>query len=130
MDQADLDEDDVGDVCDDDIDGDGLRNVCEVPVTDSCPSACADACGALSPCDGCAATDPRDGDSDDGGVGDGEEVMRGGDPLSADDDPLPGVLSGGGVYTCAAGQGRSPMASLFVLACLGLALVRRMGRRS
>ncbi|MCB9626268.1 MAG: thrombospondin type 3 repeat-containing protein [Sandaracinaceae bacterium] len=128
-DQADLNDDDEGDVCDDDIDGDGLLNICEIPVTDMCPLVCRDVCGALASCDGCAATDPRVADTDEGGLGDGEEVMRGGDPLNPVDDPLPGVLSGGGVYTCAAGHGRSPLASLFLLTCLGLALLRRAGGR-
>ncbi|MCA9578009.1 MAG: hypothetical protein KC668_21390 [Myxococcales bacterium] len=129
-DQANLDDDDDGDVCDEDIDGDGLRNICEIPTTDACPVACADVCADLPSCSGCAATDPRDADSDDGGLSDGAEVARGGDPLNEDDDVLPGLISGGGVYTCGVGHAGSPLAPLLAFVALGLALVVRRGSRS
>lgn len=129
-DQEDLDGDDAGDACDDDIDEDGLLNVCEIPETEACPTACAAICDTPADCDGCAATDPRAADTDEGGRGDGEEVARGSNPLDPVDDPLPGLLSGGGVYTCAAAPGRDTTLPLLGLLLLGLVVVRRSTRRS
>jgi MYXO-CTERM domain-containing protein len=92
---------------------------------------CAFDCRALCPddlpdCTGCADTDPRNPDTDDGGVPDGDEVARGSDPLEPEDDPLPGLVSGGGVFTCRAAPGRgSPALLLGLLGLLALALVRR-----
>ena len=128
--QEDLDDDMAGDVCDDDIDADGLLNVCEIPETETCPTACAAICDTPADCDGCAATDPRVVDTDEGGLPDGQEVGRGSDPLDAVDDPLPGLLSGGGVYTCAAAPGRDAGWRLLGLLLLGFAVVRRSVRRS
>ncbi|NIS32224.1 MAG: hypothetical protein GWO04_20720 [Actinobacteria bacterium] len=125
-DQADLDGDGEGDACDDDIDGDGLPNDCEVPATEMCGFECADLCLAgLDDCTGCADSDPRDPDTDAGGVSDGDEVMRGSDPLDDRDDPLPGLVTGGGVLYCGASSGRGA-SGLWVL---GLALVLLRRRR-
>jgi len=122
--QEDLDGDGLGDACDDDIDDDGLINVCESPVG-MCPLDCASNCGeGLEGCDGCAMTDPRDPDSDDGGVPDGEEVARGADPNDPVDDPLPGTVSGGGVFHCGAAPGGSPWPAALLLA-LAWAFARR-----
>jgi hypothetical protein len=63
-DQADLNDDGEGDVCDPDIDGDGLSNVIEIWL-------------------GC---DPYDPDTDDDGVWDGVEVVIGTNPLLPDTD--------------------------------------------
>ena len=63
--QSDLDGDGDGDACDADVDGDGLVDAHEATL----------------------GTDPRDGDTDDDGVGDGEEVhVYGSDPLDRDTD--------------------------------------------
>ncbi len=59
--QEDLDTDSAGDVCDDDIDGDGLMNTDEAT----------------------RGTDAYNSDSDGDGYTDGEEVTAGSDPLSA-----------------------------------------------
>ena len=131
--QEDLDSDGMGDACDDDIDGDGLNNGCESPVG-MCPFDCAMICMETTPdCDGCGPTDPRDADSDDGGVGDGDEVARGSDPLEPLDDPLPGVVTGGGVFTCGAASGHSPTGAPLGVALMLLWVVwsvrRRMGAR-
>ena len=63
-DQADLDNDGIGDACDEDIDGDGLSNVTEIWL-------------------GC---DPYDPDSDGDGVWDVVEILVGTNPLLADTD--------------------------------------------
>jgi MYXO-CTERM domain-containing protein len=128
--QENLDEDGTGDACDDDIDGDLLLNVCEIPEADACPAACATICATPADCDGCAATDPLDADTDAGGRSDGDEVARGSDPLLPVDDPLPGLLSGGGVYTCAATPGREAPLPLLGLLLLGVFVARRSTRRS
>jgi hypothetical protein len=128
-DQPDLDGDGLGDECDDDIDGDGLPNACEV-VASSCPRTCMELCHpSLPTCTGCGGSDPRDPDTDDGGRNDLDEVVRGSDPLDPIDDPLPGRVTGGGIFHCAAGGsgGRAPWA-LFVLAG-ALIAVRRRRRR-
>jgi hypothetical protein len=62
--QDDLDGDAIGDVCDDDIDGDGVLNDDEVAL----------------------GIDPTDPDSDDDGLDDGEEVSLGTDPSDPDSD--------------------------------------------
>jgi hypothetical protein len=128
--QEDLDEDDEGDACDADIDGDGLLNACEIPEASACPAQCADICDGLLDCDGCAATDPRLADTDEGGLPDGAEVARGGDPLAPADDPLPGLISGGGVYTCGARPGESSPFLWLSLLALGFTALRRGARRS
>jgi MYXO-CTERM domain-containing protein len=73
-DQADLDEDGIGDVCDDDRDGDGLSNDREVDI----------------------GTDPDDSDTDDDGIEDGIEVGddEPTDPLNPDSDG-DGLCDGG-----------------------------------
>ena len=69
-DQADLDGDTEGDVCDSDADGDGLANAVEtgtgiyIDLNDT-------------------GSDPLDPDSDDDGVNDGDEVAAGTDPNGA-----------------------------------------------
>ena len=130
-DQEDLDGDRMGDACDDDIDGDGLLNGCEIPATSMCPFDCAAICMDEVPdCNGCADTDPRNPDSDDGGVSDGDEVARGSNPNRAEDDPLPGLLTGGGVFNCGAAPGRAPNdGGLFLLALALGALGLRRSRR-
>jgi hypothetical protein len=81
-------------------------------------------------CDGCADTDPRVADTDDGGRSDGDEVARGSDPLDAEDDPLPGFITGGGIFTCGAAPGRSaPPFTLLALASAIVLVRRRRGGR-
>ena len=64
-DQADLDQDGIGDACDDDIDGDGLSNAQEASL----------------------GTDPQNPDTDGDGLTDGQEVnVYNTDPLKADTD--------------------------------------------
>ncbi len=122
--QEDLDGDMIGDACDDDIDGDGLTNGCESPAG-ACPFDCAMICmDGVPDCNGCAPTDPRDADSDDGGVGDGIEVGRGSNPQDPIDDPLPGMVTGGGAFTCGAAPGGAPLPALLLLAA-ALLWVRR-----
>ncbi len=126
-DQADLDGDESGDACDPDIDGDGLLNVCEIPSTMRCPADCAAICQGLMDCTGCADTDPRNADTDDGGMSDGDEVARGSDPLLMADDQLPGLLTGGGVFRCTA-IGRAGSTGWLFLAPLALLWLRRARR--
>ncbi len=133
-DQMDLDSDGAGDACDDDIDGDGLLNRCEIPSSQMCPLDCRAICAELPEgfvCTGCADTDPRDPDTDDGGVSDGDEVARGSDPLEEQDDPLPGSITGGSVFACSAGRGGAPplALSLLVLALVALRRSRRAAAR-
>ena len=65
VDQADMDNDGIGDACDDDIDGDGLSNAQEAVL----------------------GTDPRNPDTDGDGLTDGQEVnVYNTDPLKADTD--------------------------------------------
>jgi len=109
-DQSDIDGDGIGDVCDDDIDGDGLPNEVERPIGD-CPE--------------CTGTDPRDADTDNGGVPDGEEVERGSDPLDSVDDPGPRTVSGGGLFTPGACSASGRGAHGFWLFLLGALLLRR-----
>lgn len=64
--QADLDDDGIGDVCDDDRDNDGLLNdVDNCPATDNAEQADIDDDGLGDACDD---DDDRDGDGDDDGV--------------------------------------------------------------
>ncbi|MCB9593272.1 MAG: thrombospondin type 3 repeat-containing protein [Sandaracinaceae bacterium] len=126
--QEDLDGDLIGDACDDDIDGDGLLNGCETPVG-MCPFDCREVCMGREGCDGCAMTDPRDPDSDDGGVLDGPEVARGSDPLNPIDDPLPGRVTGGGVFNCGASPRGAPL-PMFLLLGIALYGVRRLRARN
>lgn len=128
-DQGDLDDDGEGDACDRDIDGDGLFNGCETPAG-ACPADCAEIClEGVPDCDGCAMTDPRDPDTDDGGLGDGPEVGRGSDPRVPEDDRLPGLVTGGGAFTCRAapGGGGSGLA-LLIAAALAMLVARRARR--
>lgn len=126
--QEDLDGDLIGDVCDDDIDGDGLLNGCESPPA-MCPLDCRMICMGREGCDGCAPTDPRDPDSDDGGVDDGPEVGRGSDPQDPIDDPLPGLVTGGGVFHCGAAPAGSPIPMLWLLGAVAAWLARRTRSR-
>ena len=66
VDQWDLDLDGLGDVCDPDMDGDGVTNEDEET--------------------GFPWTDPYDFDSDDDGLGDGDEATAGSDPTDPDSD--------------------------------------------
>lgn len=125
--QEDLDGDLVGDACDDDIDGDGLLNGCESPAG-ACPFDCQMICMGREGCDGCAPTDPRDPDSDDGGVPDGDEVGRGSNPQDPIDDPLPGRVTGGGVFHCGAAPAGSPVSLLLLLGVVAFAARRRRSR--
>ena len=113
-DQMDFDMDGMGDLCDDDIDGDGLPNAIEMPRTPACPE--------------CTGTDPRNRDTDGGGVDDGTEVDRGSDPLDPIDDPGPLTVSGGGLFTCSAvvSDRNAPFG---LLLCLGMLLAWRRSSR-
>ncbi len=125
-DQTDLDRDGLGDVCDDDIDDDGLLNVCEIPDTMTCPIMCRDICEDFAPdCTGCADTDPYDPDSDDGGLSDGTEVARGSNPRDPVDDPLPGLITGGGAFTCGASGARGEPPWLAIVALFFFMALRR-----
>ena len=88
VDQYDLDEDSLGDACDDDIDGDGLSNEAEEagnPWTDPY-DADYDDDGLDDGEEVAAGTDPTDPDSDDDGLDDGPEVDDGLDPTDPDTD--------------------------------------------
>src|SRR5262245_25760337 len=127
-DQMDLDMDDLGDACDPDIDGDELLNVCE--TAGDCPLDCRALCMELPDdfmCNGCADTDPRNPDSDAGGVPDGIEVGRGTDATVPEDDPLPGMVTGGSVFACAAVPGRDTALPMLALLGIALAFVLRRG---
>ncbi|MGH3645466.1 MAG: thrombospondin type 3 repeat-containing protein, partial [Mycobacterium sp.] len=66
FDQADFDGDDLGDVCDPDIDGDGIPN-----ASDECssgPNTDSDLDGVYDPCDNCPTTANPDQDDGDGGL--------------------------------------------------------------
>lgn len=90
-DQADLDRDGLGDNCDDDIDGDGLSNQEEADI----------------------GSDPRNPDTDGGGVPDGQDA----NPLDISDDLS---LRGGQIFGCAAAGGRGyPWQPLLLLVLLG-----------
>lgn len=115
-DQSDIDGDGLGDVCDDDKDGDGLLNEAELRTH---------------------MTNPCDPDTDDGGVPDGEEVDRGSDPNDPADD-FPPVVTGGGVFTCNSSitrltpesvVGDLPLSILIVLGALAVRIRRRRGDR-
>jgi MYXO-CTERM domain-containing protein len=129
--RGDLDDDGLGDLCDEDMDGDGLNNECEIPDSMTCPFSCAQACAdELDGCNGCADTDPTDFDSDDGGVGDGEETLtRGSDPLDPIDDPLPGEVTGGGVFQCRAADGPGQAPGLWLWLFAFAAIFRRRNRK-
>ena len=103
-DQADLDEDGIGDVCDDDMDGDEIPNDVEEdtgtdprdPDTDDdglCdgPISFGDICEAGEDLNGNGEvdegeTDPRDADTDDDGLLDGDEADLETDPTNPDTD--------------------------------------------
>jgi DNA-binding beta-propeller fold protein YncE len=106
-DQADTDNDGLGDVCDTaaDTDGDGVED-----ALDNCPSdgnplqedfdddGLGDVCDPDDDDDGLAdddelllGTDPFDADSDDDGFSDGQEVAAGSNPLNPDSTPLSNV---------------------------------------
>ncbi len=109
-DQADLDNDGVGDDCDPDIDGDGLLNT-EEDLNGN---------GEVDPTE----TDPRDPDTDDGGETDGEEVNNNRNPLLACDDfggSCRTLVQGGGC----AGGGDSPAPWVLMLGLAGIAVARR-----
>ena len=125
-----MDNDDAGDACDPDIDGDGALNGCEQAADPDamCPLECELLCpDTLPDCTGCAPTDPFDPDTDDGGVSDGDELTRGTNPLDPVDDPLPGVVTGGGVFYCGVGRD-APSPSPWPLLLVGAALVVRRRR--
>lgn len=120
-----------GDACDPDADGDQLNDVCEVDPAD-CPESCLNTCRNAGNTDtfcdehACAATDPRNADTDDGGMCDGPEVARGSNPLDPIDDPLPGTISGGSFLACGAAPTRGSDLPLFLLLVpLGLLIARR-----
>jgi|GEM_PF-3160443 len=102
-DSDDLDGDGIPDDTDDDIDGDGLSNTDEAEIW---------------------GTDPRDPDTDDGGVNDGAEVADGRDPLYGADDA--GAIQPGGGSLCGAGL----LGVIFVFSLTRLALLRCRRRRS
>ncbi len=121
-DQEDMDSDGQGDACDSDIDGDGLSNEEE------------DANGNGKWDEG-EETNPRDPDTDGGGVSDGDEVNPDeswgvSDPLDPIDDPGPRQVSGGGLFHCAASPGpaQNGWTPLLLLGIL-LALKQRNRKR-
>lgn len=97
--QLDTDDDDVGDACDDDIDGDGVLNADDAFPLDKDESLDTDGDGVgnnedtdddgdgvLDATEIADGTDPLDPDSDADGINDGDEKALGTDPLD-DDDP-------------------------------------------
>lgn len=86
--QADLDQDGMGDVCDDDIDGDGLANADEPRYGTHVYRADTDFDGLLDGAEVQRGTDPLDPDTDGDGYADGTEVDHGADPLDPTSIPL------------------------------------------
>jgi hypothetical protein len=84
--QEDLDGDGIGDVCDNDIDGDGLTNDEEVTGVDdlSTPTVANVISDPLDPCSPNTAAGPCDQDND--GLTNDEETTAGTDPLNPDTD--------------------------------------------
>lgn len=85
-DQADLDEDGLGDACDDDVDGDGLLDSDEIGLGTDPLDSDSDDDGLSDGDEAAAGTDPTNADSDGDGIADGDESTGGTDPLSADSD--------------------------------------------
>ncbi len=86
-DQADLDEDGVGDVCDTDRDGDGVPDGEETGQYGTDPTlADTDGDGLTDREEIDGGTDPTDPDTDGDGLPDGDEIDHGLDPLNPDTD--------------------------------------------
>jgi len=149
QDQADLDNDDIGDACDDDIDGDGASNDAEAGAGSDPrnPDSDGDGLGDGTEIDGntdptnpdsdgdglndseefANNTDPNNADSDGGGLTDAEEIAYGLDPTTSADDWSTSKVRGGGLDTaCAASDHQTvPTGALVLLALLALAVIRR-----
>lgn len=102
----DLDEDGLPDEIDEDDDGDGLTDEEELQVY---------------------GTDPRNPDTDGGGVDDGEEVKSGLDPNYAEDDVGAFTASGGSSFGCRVAYVGAPSRALWLVSLVFI--VRRRFRR-
>lgn len=153
--QEDLDEDGLGDVCDEDIDGDGVDNGTEETdktdprdpdsdqdgLNDGAEKAAGtDPNNSDSDGDGLGdreevedyKTDPNKGDSDDGGMSDKDEIALGLDPTDGGaDDWSKSKVSGGGLGDCenSASGGGTPLAWLLGSFMLLMWFRRRRGLR-
>ena len=85
-DQLDLDGDAIGDVCDDDMDGDGLSNADELVLLTDPTDPDTDGDGLDDGTEAGGATDPLDPDTDGDSIDDGDEVDNGTDPADPDTD--------------------------------------------
>ena len=85
-DQSDIDGDLLGDVCDDDMDGDGLSNADELVLLTDPTDPDTDDDGLDDGTEEAGTTDPLDPDTDGDGLDDGTETDGGTDPADPDSD--------------------------------------------